>query len=104
MVINELLCFISHKLRILPDSTVIQLSKNFYNTNTIESAKKQIFTLCGRDDVPADRYKTRKGAERNRQYLKDITDMITRKCWHPQNAVSQTSRFLLHMTWRCHHQ
>ena len=79
VVVNEVLCFISYQLRLLPLDAVVQLCEKFYKVDIVETAKKQVFQLCADPDCPADRYKSRKGVDKSRQHLKDIADTITRK-------------------------
>ena len=79
IIVNEVLCFISYQLRLLPLDAVVQLCEKFYKVDIVETAQKQLFQLCADPDCPADRYKSRKGVDNSRQHLKDIADMITRK-------------------------
>ena len=79
LVVNELLCFVVNKLRVLPDDTVIQLCRDFYDEETVEESKKLLFKHCAEDSDPKDRYIARNGETKKIKHLKDILDFVTRK-------------------------
>ena len=54
VVVNEVLCFISYKLRLLPLDTVVQLCEQFYKVDIVERAKTNNYFNCGDPDCLAD--------------------------------------------------
>lgn len=79
LVVNELLCFVQNKRRILPDDTVIQLCRNFYDDDAVEDAKKLLYNHCADESDPKDRYIARSGEQKRQKHLKDMLDLISRK-------------------------
>ena len=54
---NELLCFVTHKLDVMPPDSIILLCVNFYGDDDIETASKTLFELCANPENRGDRYK-----------------------------------------------
>ena len=79
LVINELLCFVMNKRKLMPDDTIIQLCIGYYDEEAIEVSKKLLFNLCADPGETRDRYIGRSGASKKQNNLKDILDFITRK-------------------------
>ena len=79
VVINELLCFMVSRRRIMPDDTIVQLCKDFYEDVAVEEAKKILFSHYADKDDPRDRYISRSGDSKKQKHLRDMLDLLTRK-------------------------
>ena len=62
-VIDELLCFVTNKLSLLPPETIVQLCVSTYNASEIECSKKLLFQLLSDPDMQTRNVK-RKGEKR----------------------------------------
>ena len=80
IVVDELLCFLSNKLDILPPSAIIQLKTSFYSDEEIEVAKKRLFDLCaGRGTVGVVRYSVKKGPKKSQNNIEDMIKLLNER-------------------------
>jgi len=75
--VNELLCFISNKIDMLPVTSIIQLCSSTYSDTEIEDAKKLFFDLCSSDSTI--RFSKRQGPNKNKSNLEDIMKLMQEK-------------------------
>jgi hypothetical protein len=73
VVINELLCFVSNKMDIMPYDTIVKLCMDVYNDEEVEDAKTILFDLCMTE---SGRRITRKGTEKRKHNLHDILNLL----------------------------
>lgn len=79
VVINEMLCFIVNKRRIMPEDGLIQLCRDFYSDTAVEDAKKTVYAHYADKDESTDRYIKRTGEGKKQKNIRDIMDLLTRK-------------------------
>jgi len=77
-VIDELLCFVTNKLSLLPPETIVQLCVSTYNASEIECSKKLLFQLLS-DPGTQTRHVKRKGEKKNRDNIDDIIRLLQEK-------------------------
>jgi hypothetical protein len=77
-VIDELLCFVTNKLSLLPPETIVQLCVSTYNASEIECSKKLLFQLLSDPDMQTRNVK-RKGEKKNRDNIDDIIRLLQEK-------------------------
>ena len=70
LVVNELLCFVLHKLELMPPESITQLCTSFYDDDTIETAARLIFDLCADPNNREDRYKKRQGDRKKLEFMR----------------------------------
>ena len=91
-VIDELLCFVTNKLSLLPPETIVQLCVSTYNASEIECSKKLLFQLLS-DPGTQTRNVKRKGEKKNRDNIDDIIRLLQEKGEGvPQFAAVDLSR------------
>ena len=76
IIVNELLCFVTAKRRILPDDTIIHLCSTVYKDEAVEEAKKLLYTHCADTENRSHRHITRTGDGKKLKNLSDIVSMI----------------------------
>ena len=79
LIINELLCFATDKLNIMPPDSVNQICIAFYDLEKIIAAKDLLFSICEDLNDTKDRYIKRKGPNAAKASMDDILNMILRK-------------------------
>jgi hypothetical protein len=79
VVINEMLCFIVNKRRVMPDDAIVQLCKDYYKDEAVEDAKKTLFAHYADKEDRNDRYISRNGDGKKQKHIRDIIDLLTRK-------------------------
>ena len=72
MIQSELLCFLCHKIDIMPDFLLVKVASEFYNEQEIREAKEIIFTHL----ATGERNIKRKGSDKNQQNVSDMIDII----------------------------
>lgn len=77
VVVSELLCFVTNKMRVLPTKEIVQLCLSTFNETDIDEAKKLLFELCADDSTG--RYKKRIGAEKDKHNMEDIIKLLNEK-------------------------
>ena len=77
-VIDELLCFVTNKLSLLPPETIVQLCVSTYNVSEVECSKKLLFQLLSDPDMQT-RIVKRKGEKKNRDNIDDIIRLLQEK-------------------------
>ena len=77
ILIDELLCFITNKLDILPPIVIVQLCTSTFSDSDIEVSKKKLFDLCA--DETNSRYRTRQGAKKSAMNIEDVIKLLQEK-------------------------
>ena len=77
VVIDELLCFVTNKLDVLPSDTIIQLCKNSFDDDEIEASKKLLFDLCANENTT--RFKKRIGVDKGKHNMEDLIKLLQEK-------------------------
>ncbi|XP_077979457.1 uncharacterized protein LOC144434821 [Glandiceps talaboti] len=74
VIINELMCFITNKVHVLPNDIIVELCIKNFEDSEIEKAKKTLFDFVGEGKFG--RYKKRQGQHKKSNNLNDILNMI----------------------------
>ena len=78
-MVNELVCFVLHKLELMPPDSITQMCTSCYDDDTIETAARLIFDLCADPNNREDRYKRRPGDRKKLEFVQDIISLIQRR-------------------------
>ena len=77
VVIDELMCFLTNKIKLLPPATIIQLCVSTFNEAEIEASKRVFFDLCaGNDNI---RYQKRRGERKSALNIEDMIKLLNEK-------------------------
>ena len=79
IIVNELLCYATDKLNVMPPDSITQICVSFYNLDKIIEAKELLFSLCEDSNDTRDRYIKRQGPNAAKSSMGDILNMILRK-------------------------
>ena len=74
IIVDDLLCFVTNKMRTLPTDSIVQICTEFYDNDTIETSKKKLFELLPLGSL---RLKFRTGEKKERKNLEDIIKKIS---------------------------
>ncbi|XP_064596696.1 uncharacterized protein LOC135463368 [Liolophura sinensis] len=73
-IINELLCYLSDKLDVLPIDTLVKLCDDVYSDTEIQNAKDILYKCCG--NLVTNKIRKRSGPNRKVNSLQDICKML----------------------------
>ena len=85
LVVNELLCFVVDKSKLMPPDSIVQLCKSFYDDKTISKAKEILYKTI--NDPGRHRLIKRKGPKAPVDNMKDILNTV-QKCEMPVQFVA----------------
>ena len=91
-IVNELLCFVHDKLKVMPPDSIGQVCGNFYNDNCVATAKQLLYDKCAsvcNSDDRSDRNIKRQGPNAKRDNMNDILSFMQRKPSLPATFVAQ---------------
>lgn len=74
IITNELLCFVSNKLEVMPYDTIVKVCTDFYPEQAVTSAKNTLYEVLG--DSTGKRCVTRKGNNKKNSELQDILNVL----------------------------
>ena len=78
ILIDEVLCYIQNKMKILGVDSIVQLCEPVFDAEQVEKAKDRLFELCFEENDKTER-KTRIGQHKNERNIRDIYNLFEEK-------------------------
>ena len=77
VIVDELLCFLSKKIDVLPPQTIADLCATSFEDIEIENSKKRLFELCA--DENSSRFRWRQGPKKSAVNIADMLRLMQEK-------------------------
>ena len=77
VIVDELLCFLSNKIDVLPPQTIADLCATSFDDTEIENSKKRMFDLCA--DENSSRFRRRQGPKKSAVNIDDMIRLLQEK-------------------------
>ena len=77
VIVDELLCFLSNKIDVLPPQTIADLCATSFDDAEIENSKKRLFDLCA--DENSSRFRRRQGLKKSAVNIDDMLRLLQEK-------------------------
>ncbi|XP_077977458.1 uncharacterized protein LOC144433018 [Glandiceps talaboti] len=74
IIVNELLCFLTNKMDVMPHDILLKVCADFYDDSQIENAKKELFDLCS--ESTTSRFKRRQGQNKKTNNIHDMLILL----------------------------
>ena len=76
-IVDELLCFLSNKIDVLPPQAIEDLCATSFDGIEIENSKKRLFDLCA--DENSSRFRLRQGPKKSAVNVDDMLRLLQEK-------------------------
>ena len=100
IIIDEVLCYIQNKMKILSVDNIVILCEPVFDAEQVESAKEILFDLCHQENDKTER-KTRIGQHKNERNIRDICNLFEEKGNDAPVFVAQDLNNLPPVTINC---
>ena len=100
ILIDEVLCYIQNKMKILGVDSIVQLCEPVFDVEQVEKAKDRLFELCFEENDKTER-KTRIGQHKNERNIRDICNLFEEKGNDAPVFVAQNLNNLPPVTINC---
>ena len=77
VIVDELLCFLSNKIDVLPPQTIADLCATSFEDIEIDNSKKRLFELCA--DENSSRFRRRQGPNKSAVNIADMLRLMQEK-------------------------
>ena len=100
IIIDEVLCYIQNKMKILSVDNIVILCEPVFDAEQVENAKERLFELCHQENDKTER-KTRIGQHKNERNIRDICNLFEEKGNDAPVFVAQDLNNLPPVTINC---